>query len=228
MTDAIACIRGCRQGGRHLSDCPGDECVGCQPRPVAREGGLLCWPCRRRLTEWLAAGENSLAHAEARLVEEIHAPVRATAYDTDRIQSSSEDGAPTPLNLARHDALAETRRWCAYWLQEWCHERGLHGPDDHGVKSATSYLHQWVDQLAGWERVGEMWDALAGQMMDAHALAPWRVQMRRCHGVPCPDCQRTSLVVFGGDDYVTCSKCGIALHRDVYAKWVAELAKEAS
>lgn len=68
--------------------------------------------------------------------------------------------------------------------------------------------------------VAELWDELGWLTTDAHALAPWRPEARRLPGVPCPECQTASLVIFGGDTDVTCASCRALIPEQHLRVWV--------
>ena len=59
-------------------------------------------------------------------------------------------------------------------------------------------------------------------MAQGHALAPWRPIAVRQRAIPCPECQRMSLVQMGGMDVVTCRtvRCGATLEPDEFVRWV--------
>ena len=63
-------------------------------------------------------------------------------------------------------------------------------------------------------------------MSEAHALAPWRPTVRRIPRVPCPGCEETNLVIFGGESDITCQSCGIMMTEDRFAMWERVLAEE--
>lgn len=235
------CIRGFHYRNYHAETCPDAEtCPGCEPRPA--EYGLLCRSCWYRLDEWLSNDKpdeawlaepdpsrrreprSSLAMARWAITSAAQGVV-GVAYDLDKIGASKEP--PAPVNLARLDWLLETDDVVSTWLEAWVQHRGLSGPDVYELESACAYLHQWADELARWEPIADLWDEVADLMRRGHALAPWRRQARVCEGVPCPDCGEQALVVYGGDDVVTCYRCGGMQSRDSYSRWVRLLADEA-
>lgn len=236
----IPCLRACVHHDQHLEGCDADDCHGCLPRTATL--GLLCAGCAYRLEEWLSndvadadwyaqpAGRrreirSSLAWAAHCVDDAIDRGIVGIAYDGDRIGYTKEP--PAPVNLARVDLLRDLDDTMSSWLEAWCAHRGLRGPDVYELRYACRYLASWLDELASWEPVRDMWDELSLLMSRAHALAPWRQQARACDGVPCPDCGHTRLVVYGGDDLVTCRGCGTTMHRDEYTRWTRIIADEA-
>lgn len=225
-----ACIRGCTTFGQHTSDCSGG-CNGCQKRPVSHQ--KLCRTCFERLVDFLSTdtpktsqnGAQGLVWARWHVEYCIDRGITAVAYDLDRTAATREP--PTPVNLARLDWLRDTDDVVSSWLEAWCAHRGLAGPERYELRTACGYLGSWIDEIADWDPVADMWDELARLMSRAHALAPWRAAARHCQGVPCPDCGRAELVVYDGEDTVTCRHCGTRLHRDEYTRWVAMLADDA-
>lgn len=215
------CARGCTRRNRHQEACDTDECPGCQPRTAAH--GLLCWPCHHRLTEWLANGPNSLAYAEHWLHANLPRGVSSAGQDV-KIRSLEPDREP--VSLARWDALQLLRGRVQSWLELHCQEHSLHGPDLRTVRTSCAYLTQWIDKLEEAPWIADMWTELAEVMRDAHALAPWRAEVRRCKGVPCPECEQCTLVIYGGDDVVTCSGCHMIYTRQQYDRWTELLVWE--
>ena len=218
------CIRGCRRRYRHLDACTGtrddgNECTGCQPRRASH--GLLCWPCHRRLEQWLSNGPNSLAYAEYWL--EANLPKGSgTRFDVE-VRSEPER---EPINLERWDTLTLLRDQVLGWLETHCKERNLTGPDTYTIQTASTYLTAWLDKLEESEWVRDMWDELAETMSQAHALAPWRPAVRRCPGIPCPECEECRLVIYGGEVDITCQSCYMMYTRETYDRWVYMLAEE--
>ena len=239
MTDAPkGCIRGCVQRGRHIDGC-GVGCVGCNPRPA--EHGLLCKSCYYRLSEWLGGDmpepdwwdrpanrrreiAGSLTWAREAVTIAAGDGLHGIAYDVDRVSSGD---TPAPVNLSRLVLLAEIDDTVGSWLGYWVSERGLRGVDHFELAYACRYLSSWIDQLVEWEPIGDFWDELADLVSRAHAIAPWRRERRSCANVPCVECARTALFVYGGDDFVTCVECGYLLSLDEYERWVRIVADDA-
>lgn len=236
-----ACARGCVQHGQHNADCADDTCTGCLPRQTIQ--GALCAACSYHLDEWLSNDKpgpewllepvaanrrdprSSLAMALwAVQTATSNGPV-GIAYDLDRVGHQADP--PAPVSLARLDWITDLHATIQSWLQAWCEHRGLTGIDIYSLEAACAYLAQWQDELAAWEPITAMWDELAELMRRGHALAPWRQQARPCDGVPCPDCGHLTLVVYSGDDVVTCRTCRAIVHRDEYTRWVEHLADDA-
>ena len=222
--EGARCVRGCMRRNRHTDLCRDDDCTGCIPRTA--QFGNLCWPCHRRLEEWLSNGENSLAHAE----HQLHTNLTKNGGGGRDVKITRPEPDREPINLARYDQLQLLRDRLSGWLELHCAERNLTGPDVFTVRNSCAYLAQWVDKLEESPWVGDMWEELAEVMRDAHALAPWRAQLRRCKGVPCPECEQCKLVIYGGDDHVTCQTagCGMIYTREQYDRWTELLAWENS
>lgn len=229
-TTTATCIRGCTIHGQHTSDCLGD-CDGCQKRPVSH--GKLCRTCFERLVDFLSIDtpktsqnpSQGLVLARYWVDHCLDRGITGVAYDLDRVGISKTP--PTPVNLARLDLIRDIDDTVSSWLDAWCDHRGLTGPDRYELRTACGYLGSWINEIATWEPIADMWDELATLMSRAHALAPWKREAHRCNGVPCPDCGTTELMVYDGDDVVTCRHCSITFHRDEYARWVTVLADQA-
>ena len=232
----IACARGCTQRNQHHTGCDhGDDCAGCLPRPA--RFGILCHPCHRRLAEWLGDPEwrpdpdreghqmpgNGLRTAAAMLRESI---TGGAVRGAGKLAAVKADSGKAPLSMAAYAAHRALEDKLSSWLEAWCEHRGLHGPDQFSVDSACSYLTQWLDQLEAWPPVIDLWTELWDVMVDAHAIAPWRAEVRRCDGIDCPRCSRQELVIFGGMVDVTCGWCGAIYDRTTYDRWAFALAEQ--
>lgn len=111
--------------------------------------------------------------------------------------------------------------------------------NEQDMRFGLEYLWTWLDRIEadtqtvrvdGWRQLAliEDWYATIGQAMEAaHKVCPWRPEMKRCRGVECPECQRTSLVFKGGQSFATCLTCGATYDREVYDRWSSLLAHEA-
>lgn len=226
MTETTkACIRGCSLYRRHLTDCDDpDECRGCLPRRA--EHGNLCWPCHRRfelmLTDagtvyrWLT-GNMGAGQGAAR-----------TRQDYER---GGSDGSPAPIKVAIYDQRQLLGDRLAAWVDDLCEHKGLAGPDRHDVEADAKFLLTWLPGAEKLDWIGDWFEELAETMSDAHALAPWRPEVKRCSGVPCPECAETNLIIFGGESDVTCGSCRTIIPEKRFALWeqiIRDTAKETS
>lgn len=225
----IACARGCTVRRRHLAACENpDDCRGCEPR--AARHGRLCWPCHRRLSLMLVDAPQVDGWLNANLAASTSS---AAKEDYERARGSA-DGSPAPLKVAVLDVRQELSDQLASWVDNLCEEhvggdgRPLRGPDSHTVAADAGYLLTWLDRVEASDWVADLWDELAETMSAAHALAPWRPEMRRCHGISCPECEETTLVIFGGDEDVTCLSCRALILPARYGLWVRVLVEEVS
>lgn len=287
------CIRGCLTPRRHVSDCPDDECFGCQPRPA--EHGLLCTGCHRRLrnlvrslwVQWAllevtagAASEQILtAETEARTHQpprtDSAAPYPSALYAKQVTASASES---EPVRIAALDAAQELSDWLSQVLEVVIAVHDLTGPkrltlldqdprrwkwhpvtetgaasdfdpivtyrgrgevmrgqylltdppEVFEVKSGADFLLAWLDRFEAMDLVGDELETLGQIMSRSHALAPWREDATRLPGIPCPGCQRLSLMRFGGDEDVQCTTpyCREVIPPERYGIWVRMLADE--
>lgn len=214
-----ACTRGCSLYRRHLTDCDGyddtgRDCRGCLPRRA--EHGNLCWPCHRRfelmLTDapvvyrWLTG--NMAAGEGAARAKEQH----------ERSGAKGED-VPAPVKLDVMDVRDLLADQLAQWADELAERKSLSGPSRHTVAADTKFLRTWLPGVERFEWVGDWFEELAETMSDAHALAPWRPEVKRCRGVPCPGCAEVNLVIFGGESDVTCMSCRTMIPERQYGLW---------
>ena len=216
-----ACARGCSMYRRHLVDCPDpDVCRGCLPRRA--QHGRLCWPCHRRLElmltdaptvhRWLT-GNMTAGEGAARAKE-----------DHER-RPGGDDGSPTPVKLDVLDLRDLLADRLAVWADDWAEVHDVTAPR-HTIAADAEFLLRWLPGIERLEWVGDWWAELAETLSDAHALAPWRPTARRVHGIPCPACEEVNLVVFGGEEDVTCGSCREMIPPERYAIWVAVLNSE--
>ena len=215
-----ACARGCTTARRHASDCDDRDCPGCRPRTA--EYGQLCYPCHKRLLDMLATAPGQASLLATNKGDTLAHPLRD---DHDR-RGDSDDGAPTPYNLAVHDALGALRDVLNAWVDMLCQDYRLSGPEGHSVAETATWLTAQHQRLEACDGIGDLWTELAEIMAHAHNLAPWREQVSRLHGIPCPACHRCSLAIFGGDEDVTCLSCREMIPPGRYAIWTKMLAAE--
>ena len=80
--------------------------------------------------------------------------------------------------------------------------------------------------------VGELYRKLQDSMVQAHALAPWRKMATKVRGnegpIPCPHCERKTLMQFGGESFVTCTSCHATVSDQRFQIWTVMLEQERS
>lgn len=215
-----ACIRGCSLYRQHLTECADETCPGCLPRRA--QHGHFCWPCHRRFelmitdapTVWRWLTGNMTAGEGA-----------ARAKDDASARSGSGDSAPTPVKLDVLDVRDLLADRLACWADDWAETHNVSAPH-HDIDSDAEFLLRWLPGLERLDWVGDWWEELAETMSQAHALAPWRPAMRRVPLVPCPGCEETNLVIFGGESDVTCLSCKIVMTEDRFGLWERVLKAE--
>lgn len=201
-----ACIYGCTQTDVHAAICPCQvtcpehegHCSGCAPRPT-HGSSLLCGSCFYRklrtplrrvpaLVDWLTSRKGGL---------------KAATYDGDRVQSSKE--APLPFNAGIVDHLAVMSLILNAWAAKAA-EQADPGPGPKTWDAVGS--GQWLEDHAGWisdqRWVPKFIEHLRELESRARQLAPWQ-PMRHSLPVPCFRCEQQTLVLFGGEDWVTCT-----------------------
>lgn len=99
-------------------------------------------------------------------------------------------------------------------------------PATFEVGTASNFLLAWLDRLEGMDFIGDELEVLAETMSQCHSLAPWREEMARLTGIPCPGCHANSLARFGGDENVTCIRCNESIPPDRYGMWIRMLHDE--
>lgn len=216
------CVRGCRMPRRHHADCQDrTTCKGCLPRPAAH--GDLCWPCHRRLE--LVLTDMPALHAWV----SVHLPAgsRPKPREAARIRRTKGE-PPLPIDLDVLDMSEQIVASLVGWTDLLVEDTDLTGPEDRDVKALAGYLvtHQATVETMPW--LEACWEEFVYVTSQAHALAPWRPEMRRCKGIPCPECQATALAFFGGQEDVQCLECRTLIPQQRYNLWTRMLADEAS
>lgn len=223
----VACIRACTVKGRHVDCDDPDDCTGCELR--AAKYGLLCKPCHLRLELML----HDAATVDDWLTVNMGALGSVAAKEDFERAKGGDDGSPAPISVGIFDVRQLMRDRFTLWVDDLCsvivdmNGKALDGPERHDVRTDAAFLRHWLDS---WERkdwIEDAWNELAECMTDAHALAPWRPAMTRRSGIPCPECEATMLVTFGGEECVTCLSCKSIMSQNGYAMWLQVLRERA-
>lgn len=212
MSEATkACIRGCSLYRRHLTDCEDpDFCRGCLPRRA--EYGNLCWPCHRRLELMLTD-----APVVFRWLTGNMAAGQGAATDAEHVTGSREQPAPIKVMVFDQRQLLADR--LAVWADDLAETKSITGPERHTPEADAKFLLTWLPGVEKFAWIGDWWEELAETLSDAHSLAPWRPEVKRCRGIPCPECAETNLVIFGGESDVTCMSCRNMIPEKRYGLW---------
>lgn len=202
---------------RHLDECEGTtdtgrECRGCLPRRTSM--GLLCDTCYRRLQLML----HDAPTVYRWLTGNLTAGEGAARAHEDYERGGTPD-LPTPLKLSILDARDLMADQLTEWVDEWCEIKNISGPSRHSVEADAEELLRWLPGIVALDWIGDWWEVLAETMSEAHALAPWRPEMRRIKGVPCPGCGESNLVIWGGESDVQCLSCRILMTEDRFGLW---------
>lgn len=216
------CARNCVRRDRHVTDCPDrDDCPGCLPRTA--EYGELCWPCHRRLELMLT----DMPTVDAWLATHLPVGTRRTMRQDWERRASAGESMPVPVDLEVVDHRETIRAVLAGWVDALVDQTSLTGPTGRDAPACAAYLlaHLRAVECQVW--VGEAFAELAEATSQAHALAPWRPQRRPVRGIPCPECQREELVIFGGEEDVTCLACREIMTPGRYAIWTRMLEESA-
>lgn len=218
-----ACARGCSMYRRHKVDCEDQEkCRGCLPRRATH--GHLCTPCHNRLQLMLTDAPT----AHRWLTGHLSAAAGAARPREDHERrGTTDDAPPAPIDLDvldTRDLLATRLRT---WVDAWVAHKNLAGPGTpHTVDADAEYLLRWLPGIEQQDDIAARFDLLATTLADAHTLAPWRPTTRRCPGIPCPECAETNLVIYGGEENVTCASCRTTIPPNRYNLWTAMLTQD--
>lgn len=240
MSEHRTCARGCTVARRHLSACEDQEaCRGCQPRQA--EHGWLCYGCHKRLVNLLevSPGQVTLLRYMVGTAGEyeMSSPTVAklgTGWRTDDAQpwatlyaknGPSGMSASEPIRVACIDVEREIDDRISLWVVNLVNDYAMNDVGA-GVESGSAFLLRQIERLEWRDGIGDELEAFCEIMSRAHSLAPWREQVARLHGIPCPECHATTLVIFGGDEDVTCVRCKATMPHSRYLLWARMLADE--
>lgn len=208
-----ACVRGCALLRQHLTDCDDEGCRGCLPRRA--QHGNFCWPCHRRFELMLTDAPVVFRW----LTGNMGAGDGAARAKQDFESRGGAEGSPAPLKVAIYDARQLLADQLTAWADDLAENRTLRGPQRHSVDTDARFLLTWLTTVETLDWVGDWFEELAETMSAAHALAPWRPEVKRCSGVPCPECGEVNLVIFGGESDVTCMSCRNMIRAQHFGLW---------
>lgn len=199
-----ACIFGCTCLGDHLpgcachETCPDHEghCTGCAPRP-AHEASWLCGGCfHRKLRRPLRRVPAIVDWLDSR-----KAGLRAQAYDGPLVSTSKT--RPLPFNPEIVDFLTLASQVVNAWADRVAREM----PPGSGAPKGAAEGAMWLEARADWISEQRWVPDLVGHLAEiqrrSKALAPWAAT-RHSLPMPCLRCENQTLVLFGGEDWVTC------------------------
>ena len=186
-----ACWRGCTLTGQHNTDCAGDECKGCLPRPT--DTGHLCARCYVRLQAALAAAPGIID-----ALRYIGQPY-ASAAPTDQAHGNGDPAETVPLHQAWLD-VDELEHHLASWALLVSEELGHSAT----IPDPIGYLLTHLDYLAGHQLAPEVTDELTTAVFGLRARweaaddrPPKPVPVRE----PCPRCAMFTLATPTHDRY---------------------------
>lgn len=208
----MSCVRGCVYRKRHVDDCDEPNCVGCLPRRA--EYGRLCFSCHRRIETVLVDMPALAAWLGSHLATQNR---RAARQDWER--KGTQEHPPPPINLTIFDHLDVLQASLAGWVTILVDGSDLVGPDHSDITSTSGYLLTHLDSVEACDWIDAAWEELTLLVHEAHALAPWRPELRRVEAIPCPDCHSCALVIFGGEEDVTCLECRTVIPKERYLIW---------
>lgn len=214
----LFCLRECVRARRHTTSCPTHDCPGCLPRTA--EHGHLCGPCHRHLQLMLTDAPHIAAWLTVHLPRGNGSQVR-----TDAELRHGTTAPPAPIDL---DVLELTHLWATSlwgWADELADEHHLRRPDPT-INACAAFLLRWQTTIEASPWVDAFYDELVDITRDSHHHTPWAPELRRVHGIPCPECHTCALVVYGGQSDVTCQECRLTIPEHRYGIWTRMLAHE--
>lgn len=151
------------------------------------------------------------------------------------------------------DVAQEIEDLMSQWVEALCEQTGATGPRRMPPRRAHRSWHEslggyitasptvrfelragadWlVHELALLEEqewIGDDLEVFCDLMSRAHSLCPWREEATPLRGVPCPACQRCSVVLPGGSSDVKCLTCRRCYPWERWAIWVKMVEFEAN
>lgn len=214
----------CVTFGSHVESCDGEECRGCQPRLV-EGGGWLCETCHRYLAEWLADGAtHSLLWVHRWLTFRLQPSLTVVADDMRRPGVTLD--LPSAMSETIYDArqLIEDRVFIADERARQVFEEPLADLPPFDFAESVAWLRNRLFRI---ERHRDLTAMIYARFQDAvgqaHRVAPWRATATKVGGregmIPCPHCQRKTLMQFGGNSYVSCLTCHATISDDRFGIW---------
>lgn len=218
-----ACIRGCGIRGQHLTDCAGDDCRGCLPRPA--EHGLLCAWDWTRLNGDVVEAASLVRHLRDDVADPESAGSSAPATDGPRAYRDPSEGSVLSDAIGAADEVHATLAEVAAVILD-AHPGRLTGPSEVGAwrtrqtlatdgvtgeqyvipsrivgvrdPIATDNLVAWMLPLLPWvaeqEWVVDVRADLATIVRTTHARWPLEADHRgRRLPMPCPTCHTIAL-----------------------------------
>lgn len=135
------------------------------------------------------------------------------------IRGSVGTDIPAPVDFDVIDHREQIRAVLAGWVDALVDATSLTGPDKLDAPTCAGYLLTHLTAVENQQWVGEAFTEFAEATTQAHALAPWRPERKPVRGIPCPSCEHLTLVVYGGEEDVTCTRCREIMTPGRYAIW---------
>jgi hypothetical protein len=157
----------------------------------------------------------------------VHLPrgSRPRQVSTDRIRRTKGE-PPLPIDLDIFDMGETIYASLSGWVGLLVADTSLTGPTRHAVEDLAGFLATHITAVECQPWVVDAWEELAYVTHQSHSLAPWRPELKRCKGIPCPDCEAMALAIFGGQDDVQCLECGTLIPQERYDIWTRMLSDE--
>ena len=193
-------------------------------RPQPRHGRPDYWPTESEAARYI------YAHGVTPSAPQEGEPVRIACLDTAQeladLMSEWVEWVCDAHDRLGPDRLAtqagrDGRRVRKAVRPEVAEYQWVEPPESFDVWTAVRWLRANLEWLERLEAIGDMMEDLRELMGRAHALAPWREQVKRIDGIPCPRCHRHTLRQYGGRDTVTCTTpwCREEIPQGRYLLW---------
>lgn len=225
------CARGCKIQGLHTPpctctpECPehGGHCKGCLPRQAAV--GRLCQACITRTTQALAGIPEAAMHAAAR----TDGKLSPGSTNTDTTRRASRPHAPS-LSPA-WDTAEEAFQWALVTALACANDNHHTGPfkyrqDGVPARNLTALVSYIANNLAWYaEDIPEEIHDEATALHKSLIRLTGRDELIHRIKVPCPSCERRTLVREDGRDRVECRNrdCGRIWYEGEF-DWMAHVA----
>ena len=189
------------------------ECIVCLTRE-ARYPSCMCGGCYARLH----VDVGTLVGAHTWLGVAMRNPTPAWKPGAIHRPSGPRPPFQVQLHDARVDIAAKLTSWAKLIAEE--HTPALAGPAD----SDPATIGRWLGHRLRWVSEQLWCDEMARELNElarsAYALVPWDRERRQLP-LPCPGCDLLTLVLYGGQEWVSCRnpECGALLSWADY--WLA-------
>ena len=198
-------------------------CGGCLPKDATN--GHLCADDHRHLVDWLHSLVWLYGWLSANIEPSTSAAPRPNWQRPGKVTGSPAPGRVSVMDLRQLllDRVEEVEGIMRYELRQEGTSKSL--------SASCSFIYTWLERLEQHEDEGlvlHVYGLFEDLIRRARMVAPWEARPRKIKGIACPNCGNRALEIKPGEVDVTCKRCPSRMTREVYDRWTALLAYEAS